>query len=160
MLRTVLLRRALLSDLPALMDVQQAGAVKALAHIFPQDAHPFPRAEVQARWMAEIADPEIDAFVIAQDDGEICGFAAIRGNELLHFGTAVKTWGTGYAARAHTQLAERLAAGGATCARLRVFEDNLRARRFYEKMGWRQTDRRSRTSFPPYPVLVEYELDL
>lgn len=160
MLQTVHLRRALLSDLPALMDVQQAGAVKALAHIFPQDAHPFPRAEIQARWTAEIADPDVDVFVIVQDDGEIGGFAAIRGNQLLHFGTAVKTWGTGYAAGAHKQLVERLAAGGATCARLRVFEDNLRARRFYEKVGWRQTDRVSRTSFPPYPVLVEYEFNL
>jgi RimJ/RimL family protein N-acetyltransferase len=142
------------------MAVQQAGAVKALAHIFPQDAHPFPRAEVQARWTAEIADPNVDVYVIEQDDGEIGGFAAIRGNELLHFGTAVETWGTGFAPAAHGQLVERLAAGGATCARLRVFKDNQRARHFYEKLGWRRTDRLSRTSFPPYPVLVEYEFDL
>jgi RimJ/RimL family protein N-acetyltransferase len=148
------------SDLPALMDVQQAGAVKALAHIFPQDAHPFPRDEVQARWTAEIADPDVDVYVIERDDGEIAGFAALRGNELLHFGTAVETWGSGFAAAAHIQLVERLAAGGATCARLRVFEDNQRARRFYEKLGWRRTDRFSRTSFPPHPVLIEYELDL
>jgi RimJ/RimL family protein N-acetyltransferase len=150
----------MLSDLPALMDVQQAGAVKALAHIFPQDAHPFPRAEIQARWTAEIADPDVDVYVIEQDDGEIRGFAAVRGNELLHFGTSVETWGTGLAAEAHKQVVERLAAGSATSARLRVFEDNQRARRFYEKLGWSRTDRLSRTSFPPYPVLVEYELDL
>jgi putative acetyltransferase len=43
---------------------------------------------------------------------------------------------------------------------LRVFEDNHQARRFYEKLGWRRTDRLSRTSFPPYPVLIEYEFDL
>jgi RimJ/RimL family protein N-acetyltransferase len=64
------------------------------------------------------------------------------------------------AAAAHKQVVERLAAGSATSARLRVFEDNQRARRFYEKLGWRRTDRLSRTSFPPYPVLVEYEFDL
>jgi hypothetical protein len=33
------------------------------------------------------------------------------------------------------------------------------ARRFSEKLGWRRTDRTSRTSFPPHPVLVEYHLE-
>jgi RimJ/RimL family protein N-acetyltransferase len=142
------------------MDVQQAGAMKALVHIFPQDVHPFPRAAIQSRWAAEIADPDVDVYVIEQDDAEIAGFAAIRGNELLHFGTAVNTWGTGVAAAAHKQLIELLAVNGVTCVRLRVFEDNQRARRFCEKLGWRRTDRLSRTSFPPHPVFVEYEFDL
>lgn len=55
---------------------------------------------------------------------------------------------------------ERLAATGWTLARLRVFDQNHRARRFFEKLGWRPTDRTSWTSFPPHPVLVEHELDL
>jgi len=29
-----------------------------------------------------------------------------------------------------------------------------------DKLGWRATDRLTRTSFPPHPVLVDYELDL
>jgi len=156
----VLLRDALLSDLPALIAVQQAGALQALAHIFPQDTYPFPRATIQARWAAEIADPDIKVYVIEQDAARIAGFAAVRDNELLHFGTAVETWGSGLAAAAHSEVIERLAATGSTRARLRVFEANQRARRFYEKLGWRPTDRISRTSFPPHPVLLEYELDL
>jgi RimJ/RimL family protein N-acetyltransferase len=150
----------MLSDLPALMDVQHSGAVQALAHIFPQDAYPFPRAAIQSRWASEIANPDVGVYVIEHDEGQIAGFAAIRDNELLHFGTAVETWGSGLAAAAHSKLIERLAAAGATFARLRVFEENHRARRFYEKLGWRLTDRLSRTSFPPHPVLVEYEFDL
>ncbi|HEX5594690.1 MAG TPA: GNAT family protein [Micromonosporaceae bacterium] len=156
----MLLRNATLPDLPALMDVQHAGAVQALAHIFPQDAYPFPRAAIQSRWASEIASPDVDVYVIEHDEGEIVGFAAIRGNELLHFGTAVETWGTGLAAAAHGELIERLAGAGVAAARLRVFEENRRARRFYEKLGWHPTDRVSRTSFPPHPVLVEYEFDL
>lgn len=156
----MLLRDALLSDLPALIAVQQAGALQALAHIFPQDTYPFPRATIQARWAAEIADPDIKVYVIEQDAARIAGFAAVRDNELLHFGTAVETWGSGLAAAAHSEVIERLAATGSTRARLRVFEANQRARRFYEKLGWRPTDRISRTSFPPHPVLLEYELDL
>jgi putative acetyltransferase len=156
----VLLRDAGLPDLPALMDVQQSGALHALTHIFPQDAYPFPRAEIQSRWAAEIADPDTDVYVVEDHAGQIVAFAAIRDNELLHFGTAVETWGTGLAAQVHDQLIQRLAATGAAHARLRVFADNHRARRFYEKLGWRRTDRLSRTSFPPHPVLVEYEFDL
>jgi RimJ/RimL family protein N-acetyltransferase len=156
----VLLRDALLSDLPALIEVQQAGALQALTHIFPQDTYPFPRAALQSRWAAEIVDPHVKVYVIEHRDGHIAGFAAIRDNELLHFGTAVETWGSGLAAAAHDQVIERIAATGSTHAWLRVFEDNSRARRFYEKLGWRRTDRLSRTSFPPHPVLVEYELDL
>lgn len=41
--------------------------------------------------------------------------------------------------------------------RLRVFEENRRARRFYEKHGWRPTGSSSRTIFPPHPRLLEYE---
>lgn len=133
---------------------------RAPAHIFPQDAHPFPRAILESRWAAEIPSPDVDVYVIEDDEGQIAGFAAIRDNELLHFGTAVESWGTGLAAAAHSKLLERLAEAGVTTARLRVFEQNHRARRFYEKPGWRPTDRVSRTSFPPHPVLMEYKFDL
>jgi RimJ/RimL family protein N-acetyltransferase len=43
--------------------------------------------------------------------------------------------------------------------RLRVFAGNHRARRFYEKLGWKETGVESRTSFPPHPTLLEYRLD-
>jgi RimJ/RimL family protein N-acetyltransferase len=154
------LRDATVSDLPVLLDVQESGAVRAFAHIFPQETHPFPRAAIRARWTAEISAPDVAAYVVEDDAGGLVGFAAIRGDELLHFGTAVETWGTGLAVSAHAQLLERLAATGAARARLWVFEENRRARRFYEKLGWRGTDRLRRTSFPPHPVLVEYVRDL
>src|SRR5918997_519215 len=92
MLVGVLLRAATPADLPDLLDLQEAGAVRALAHIFPQDEYPFPRADVAARWAAETADPGIDVWV-AEHDGRLAGFVAVRGDELLHFGTAVGTWG-------------------------------------------------------------------
>jgi RimJ/RimL family protein N-acetyltransferase len=150
------LRDATVADLPALMDVQQAAAVRALAHIFPQDRYPFPRDELLSRWVTEIADPDVGAYVIEDGEDRIAGFAATRGDELLHFGTAVRTWGTGLAICAHDDVMRRLTAAGVTRARLRVFEEDRRARRFYEKLGWRPSGQRSRTPFPPHPVLVEY----
>lgn len=156
----VLLRRATLPDLPGLLDVQETGAIRALASVFPQDDYPFPRADLERRWASEIENPDVDVQVVVRDEGSVDGFVAIRGDELLHFGTAVETWGSGLAATVHAEIIELLAAGGTTLAWLRVFEQNPRARRFYEKMGWRPTQRRSLSSFAPYPVLVAYECDL
>jgi hypothetical protein len=48
-----------LDDLPALIDVQKAGAVLGMAAAFPQDRYPFPRETVLARWREEIADAGI-----------------------------------------------------------------------------------------------------
>jgi RimJ/RimL family protein N-acetyltransferase len=155
----MLLRFADPQDLDALLDVQQAGAARALAHIFPQETYPFPHEQIYARWVAEIAAPDVDAYVIERT-GQIQGFAATRGDEFLHFGTAVDTWGSGLAVAAHDEVLRRLAAAGLAHARLRAFEDNHRAVRFYEKLGWRRTQARTRTSFPPHPVLVGYERDL
>jgi hypothetical protein len=47
-------------------------------------------------------------------------------------------------------------AGGPTI-HLYVFKANLRARRFYDKQGWRATGRKRLTSFAPHPVLTEYQ---
>jgi RimJ/RimL family protein N-acetyltransferase len=61
------------------------------------------------------------------------------------------------AADAHNAIVRALVAEGTTQAWLRVFEDNHRARRFYEKLDWQSTGQRSATSFPPHPVLLTYE---
>nr|BFE69020.1 hypothetical protein GCM10020092_023210 [Actinoplanes digitatis] len=89
----MLLRGATEADLPGLLDVQEAGARLGLAHIFPQDVYPFPRSEVRARWVREMASPDVDVYVVVRQEGRVEGFAAVRGNQLLHFGTAVETWG-------------------------------------------------------------------
>lgn len=154
------LRQAALDDLDTLVDVQQHGAVQALAHIFPQDRYPFPRADLLRRWSNEIADPTTQTYVMTDARGHVLGFAATRGEELLHFGTAVESWGTGLAKQGHDAVVATLVEIGETRARLRVFEENYRARRFYEKLGWHHTGQRGLTSFPPYPVLLTYELDL
>jgi RimJ/RimL family protein N-acetyltransferase len=150
------------ADLDALMVVQREGAQAAMGTIFPQDRFPFPVEVLRQRWERELADPGIDCFVIVDgpgsDVGTVAGFAALRGNEFLHFGTAVSTWGSGLAARAHDEVIALWVARGHRRARLRVFEDNVRARRFYERRGWTATGERSRSSFAPYPVLLTYEV--
>jgi RimJ/RimL family protein N-acetyltransferase len=43
---------------------------------------------------------------------------------------------------------------------LRVLEQNLRARRFYERRGWLPTGARERSGFAPFPLLLTYKVDL
>ncbi|HEY7988069.1 MAG TPA: GNAT family protein, partial [Lapillicoccus sp.] len=147
------------ADLPELIPLQEAGGVTGLGHIFPQKTNPFPRERVADRWRAEMADPETDALAV-EVDGRLQGFVALRGDELLHFGTAVDTWGTGLAEDAHDLALDRLARHGVGTARLWAFRENERAVRLYERLGWRPTGETRPTTFPPNPTLVEYTLDL
>jgi RimJ/RimL family protein N-acetyltransferase len=153
------LRVAVPSDVEPLLDVQQAGAIAGLGHIFPQDRYPFPRAVLTERWLEEIADPAITTYVWVTQDDRVRGFASVRGLELLHFGTAVDSWGSGLATRLHDAVLEEMTAvapADAADFRLRVFADNQRARRFYEKLGWTVSSGRTRSTFPPYAELLEY----
>ena len=144
------------ADVAAVLDVQEPGAVLGLADVFPQDGHPFPREDVERRWLQEIADPQVECFVVRLH-GAVVGFAAIRSSEFLHFGIAVEHWGTGIAQGAHDAVLDRMRDRGVRRAELRVFAANERGRRFYEGLGWRATGERSRSSFPPYPELLHYE---
>jgi RimJ/RimL family protein N-acetyltransferase len=153
------LRRMVAADVPAVLDVQERGSVQALSRVFPQDRYPFPREDVAARWRREVADPLIDCFVVLHDD-RIAGFAATRSDELLHFGIAVESWGSGLAGIAHEAVLEHLQSQGLQHIWLRVFTDNARARRFYEKHQWEPTGDRSVSTFAPHPELMHYQRGL
>src|SRR6478752_1319644 len=47
--------------------------------------------------VAKIVDDEHDVYVAVDEAGAIVGFAATRDDEVVHFGTALATWGTGVA---------------------------------------------------------------
>lgn len=149
-------RPMVVADLPALLIVQERSAVAGLAKVFPQETYPFPREAIRARWRDELADPAIAAYVATEKDGALTGFAARRADEILHFGTAVETWGTGLAAELYDALVATFPVG-VDRIWLRVFAENHRGRRFWEKLGWSSTGRESRTSYPPHPMLIEYE---
>lgn len=157
---TSVLRPMTAADLDALLAVQREGAQIGLGNIFPQDQFPFPVDAVRHRWEQEIADPGIDCFVVLDAHHSVAGFAATRGNEFLHFGTAFSTWGGGLAARAHDEVLVHLIGEGFRHAWLTVLEENVRARRFYERRGWKPTGERSRSGFAPYPVLLTYHVEL
>lgn len=147
------------ADVPEVLAVQQPGAVIGLGKVFPQDEFPFPREAVARRWLQEIETHDIDCLVVEQNEA-VVGFAAIRAEEFMHFGIALEHWGTGAAQSAHDAILDRMRATKVRCAWLRVFTANERGRKFYERLGWAPTGERSHSTFPPYPELLRYELDL
>ena len=154
----MMVRPMTVEDLAELIDLQEAGAVVGMADVFPQDRFPFPREAIIERWRTEIGDPSIDCYVASEQSGRLVGFAATVGRELLHFGTALDTWGNGTAAELLEVVVGQLRTTGEV-PMLRVFADNRRARRFYDKHGWSPTGTSSRSGYPPHPVLLEYVLD-
>ena len=157
--RDPVLREMHVDDVPAVLEVQQPAAVVGLSEVFPQDVHPFPREVIAERWRAEVGDRDTSCFVICRD-GQVAGFAAVRGDEVLHFGVALEEWGSGLASRAHDEIVDVLRHRGLSRTRLRVYAANPRGRRFWEKRGWRQTGETSTGSMPPHAELLTYELAL
>ena len=145
----VALRLMAPADVPAVLAVQQPGAVVALAKVFPQDKFPFPREAVAGRWLEEIESQEVECYVVEQRD-VVIGFAAVRADEFIHFGIALELWGTGAAQQAHNAVLDRIRAAGVARAWLRVFTNNERGRSFYERLGWAPNGDRSHSTFPPY----------
>src|SRR5690242_6665641 len=111
-------------DLEDVLPIQREGSVLVLSSAFPQDRYPFPDQAVHDRWVHEIADPDIDCFVVTDASQRVAGFAAVRGSEFLHFGTAVPTWGTGLAGLAHDEVLAHIRRRGHDSAWLRVFAAN------------------------------------
>jgi RimJ/RimL family protein N-acetyltransferase len=149
------IRVATVDDVEELVDVQEEAAVPAFGHIFDQASYPFPRADVVGRWRSKIEDPAYAAYVSVDGQGAVTGFAATKDDELVHFGTALASWGSGLATELHDAVLDRMRADGVTVARLWVLEENHRGRRFYEKLGWADSGARSHSPFEPHPAMRE-----
>jgi GNAT superfamily N-acetyltransferase len=67
-------------------------------------------------------------------------------------------WGTGLADALHGRALDLMRTLGPFC-KLLVLEDNIRARRFYERRGWRENGETRVVEFPPNPLDIGYTLD-
>lgn len=64
----MILRMMTEGDLPALIDLQRAGAIVGLADVLPQDLYPFPSGVIASRWRTEINDQGIETYVAIDDN--------------------------------------------------------------------------------------------
>jgi GNAT superfamily N-acetyltransferase len=152
------IREARADEAPILAAVQELASLTALAHIFPPEAYPYPRKAVQARWAVAVMEPETRT-LIAVSDEEPVGAACVTDGWLEGLYVVPERWGTGLADELHDRaLGEVRGLGSASC-RLWVLEDNSRARRFYERRGWRENGESRVVEFPPNPLDIGYSLD-
>jgi ribosomal protein S18 acetylase RimI-like enzyme len=85
---------------------------------------------------ARIADPATDT-VVAVVDGAVAGFVMVVGDEVEQVYVAPAHRGTAVAPTLLAEAERLVRAGGHERAWLAVVAGNARARRFYERNGWR-----------------------
>lgn len=78
-----------------------------------------------------------DTTVAMSGDGELLGFVMVVGDEVEQVFVAPAARGTGLADVLLAEAERQVAAGGHEVAWLAVVAGNARARRFYERCGWR-----------------------
>ncbi len=104
---------------------------------------------------------DVDALVAVENDDTLVGYAVAWGvldqGELANLCVRPEQFGSGLAARMLEEVLERLAARGVSQCFLEVRESNARARRFYERHGFREVGRRKRYyTDPDEDALVLY----
>jgi putative acetyltransferase len=129
--------------------IQRAACLPALAHIFPPELYPFPEDEIRQRWRGF---PGV--VLVAERDGEAVGIAGVEDCWLHGFYVRPEWWGSDVASELHAAALEAMA----DCPELKlwVLEENRRARRFYEKRGWRANGETRVVPYPPSPTDVGY----
>jgi GNAT superfamily N-acetyltransferase len=152
------IREARSEEAPILAAVQERASVAALAHIFPPELYPYPREAINARWVQAAEDPA-RRVLIAVDGDDPLGAACVQQGWLDGLYVVPSRWGTGLADALHERALEVVRSLGSTSCRLWVLEDNPRARRFYERRGWRENGDTRVVPFPPNPLDVGYTLD-
>jgi RimJ/RimL family protein N-acetyltransferase len=150
-------RYATADDLVDLRDLEREASLAALSHVFPPERYPFPDDDVLARWALVLGEPGVDVMVLDADQGKgLVVLAAFDRTTLRHLAVRPDHWGQGLASTAIDTVLHAMDARGATVAQLWCLEENHRARRLYEYLGWRPASDRREAPWPPYPTEMRY----
>jgi GNAT superfamily N-acetyltransferase len=149
----VTLRRATGADAATLAAIQEEASRAGVANVYPPELYPFPTEAVRERWRRFTED---GGFAVMTEDG----FAAVAEPFLEAIYVRPSSWGGGLAVTLHDAAVEELRARGVARARLWVLEENARARRFYERLGWRPDGTSRVVEFPPNPIDLGYAREL
>ena len=152
------IREARRNEGPILAAVCELASLAALGHIFPPETYPYPREAVHARWVAAVRDRKART-LLALDEREPLGAACVTKGWLQGLYVVPERWGTGLADTLHDRALDEVRGLRSRACRLWVLEDNARARRFYERRGWRENGESRVVEFPPNPLDIGYSLD-
>ena len=148
------LRAALPGEASLLAELQERASIAAFTHIFPPE-YPYQREDVRRRWEDALADSAARV-ILAEVAGDAVGVALVRPDWLDGLYVAPEQWGKGVADLLHDRALDLVRAFGSDRCGLWVLEDNPRARRFYERRGWRENGETRVVPFPPNPLDVGY----
>src|SRR5438309_2968461 len=155
----IALRPATAADATTLLEIQREASLAAFPHIFPPGLYPFPSDQVLRKWLEQLAAPD-SRVVIAERNGHPVGAAAYGPRRFDQLWIVPSEWGSGLSQVVYDEVLRGLLELSSGVCRLWVLAENHRARRFYERRGWRADGRRMRTPYPPTPELVGYSLDI
>jgi putative acetyltransferase len=150
------IRRGDIDDLELVLAIQRDASLAGLSNVFPPDRFPYPEDQVRRDLRAQLEDPRYVTLVDA--DGR--GFAMVSDRWLQRLYVREGAWGGGLARELHAAALEALREGGTTRASLWCLAENPRARRFYERQGWRLNGTERVVPFPPHPIDLGYSIDL
>ena len=148
-------RDATLDDIGALRDLEREANLAALGHVFPPERFPFPDDDVLARWALVLDEPGVVVRVV-EDESGLVAVAAYDDSTLRHLAVRPDHWGNGLASAAIETALQAMDLRGCTIASLWCLEENGRARRLYEYLGWRPTTDRREAPWPPHPMEMRY----
>jgi putative acetyltransferase len=152
------LRDGALEDAPALVAVEKEASIAAFPHVFPPEVYSYPDDAVLEDLLARLATGT--EVIVAEDGGEVVGWASVSPGWLEQLYVCSSHWGTGVGPQLHDAAVARRRQAGDRSLLLWTLEENLRSRRFYERRGWRLDDRTRVVAFPPHPLDVGYTLEL
>jgi RimJ/RimL family protein N-acetyltransferase len=154
-----MLRVATTDDLAALRDLERKASLAALGHVFPPERFPFPDDAVLARWALVLDEPGVRVLVRDRGPEPIDGLdllAAYDHRTLRHLAVHPDLWGQGLATTLVRRALHDMRVDGTTTAELWCLEQNHRARRLYQHLGWRATSDVREAVWAPHPVEMRY----
>ena len=143
----VLIRQATLDDARGIATVHVRGwQIGFVDYIPAQYLAALDVDERSARWQAMLADEADSSIYVAEEEGQVVGWADCGPNrdyldsaigEVYGIYVDPDTWDRGIGTALLTTLDERLVEGGYSAAILWTLADNERTRGFYDRRGWR-----------------------
>ena len=153
------IRRATVADARAIADVHVRTWQAAYEHVFGVER--LAGLDVDRRasgWERRLGDGW--ATFVAEKDGRVLGFVSVGEGELDAIYVLPEAWGSSAGGALMSAAVGALRAAGNEEAVLWVLEDNPRARRFYEREGWRADGGREGEHLGVRTAEVRYRIDL
>jgi ribosomal protein S18 acetylase RimI-like enzyme len=154
---------------PVLAELHLRTALAGYGHIFPAEAPPPTREELLVAWERSFGvdrDLGPSVFVARRRDEVVGVVVAARDPEDLDLGHLERLyvdrscWGQGVGRELYRAAEDQMRRDGLPAATLWVLERNERARRWYERLGWRTTGEVRPVYAPAGIDDVQYRLDL